>query len=243
VNVTQQYYRQRPPMGGGMASGFVGPITPVLKVFVIACIAVFFIQTFWPGMIVVMGLVPPLFWRGMFWQVVTFNFLHSGFFHIFFNLLVLAMFGGELEKAYGSRRFAIFMAVSGIGAGLSMAVVTPSLNVPVVGASGIVYAVLLAYGIMFPNRMVLFFFVLPMKIKHLVLLLGGVEFFYTVTGTQTGVAHLAHLGGMLFGFLYLRWDKIYMRLRQQHYSKKREKLKSRFYSVKSDDDDEPRVYN
>lgn len=228
---------------GGMSVRFTGPITPVLKVFIIACIAGFMAQSLWPSLTTALGLVPVLFWQGMVWQVVTFNFVHGGLFHIFFNLLVLSMFAGELELVYGRRRFIIFMTIAGIGAGLTMAVTSPNLMIPVVGCSGIVYGVLLAYGLLYPNRIVLFFFVLPMKIKHMVLLLGGIELWSTISGQDNGVAHLAHLGGMLFGYLYLRYDKIYMRMRQRYYASKLKKLRGRFYVARPEDDDKPPTFH
>jgi len=149
-------------------------------------------------------------------------------------------FGGELEKLFGKRRFIVFLSVCGIGAGLSMLVT--GLDVPVVGASGIVYGVLLAYGITYPNRVVYLYFLLPIKVKYLVMIVGGLELFFSLGSLgdqgQSGIAHLAHFGGMIFGGIYLYWDKIYMKIREKYYRQKLKSLKSKFKVVKNDKDDD-----
>lgn len=146
------------------------------------------------------------------WQLVSYAFLHGGFAHLFFNMFALLMFGSQVERVWGQGRFAIFYFVCIIGAGLTqLLVVTLSVNngggfYPTLGASGGVYGVLLAFGLMFPNsRVMLLFPPIPMKARTLVIIFGAMELFFGVTGTVQGVAHFAHLGGMAFGFLLIQY--------------------------------------
>lgn len=144
----------------------------------------------------------PDFWP---WQLVSYGFLHGGLGHIFFNMFALWMFGAQLENAWGSKRFAIFYFVCVIGAGLIQFLVMWGVPVPTVGASGGVYGVLLAFGMMFPNQPIYVYFLFPMKAKWFVLIFGGIALWAGVTGTQAGIAHFAHLGGMFFGFLVIQY--------------------------------------
>ena len=145
------------------------------------------------------------------WQLLTYGFLHGNLMHLFFNMLALLMFGGPIEQLWGSRRFAIFYLVCVVGAGVVQLVVATVAAqngqfYPTVGASGGVFGVLLAYGMMFPHhRVMLLFPPIPMKARTLVIVFGAIELFMGVTGTQSGVAHFAHLGGMAFGFLLIQY--------------------------------------
>jgi len=142
------------------------------------------------------------------WQVVTYAFLHGDFFHLFFNMLGLWMFGAELERIWGTKRFIQFYAACVLTAALCQLLVNALLDsrVPTVGASGGLFGLLLAFGMMFPNRIIMPLFPpIPMKAKVFVAVFGGLELFFGVTGTQSGVAHFAHLGGMLGGFLMIRY--------------------------------------
>jgi membrane associated rhomboid family serine protease len=147
----------------------------------------------------------PSFWP---WQVLTYGFLHGGFGHILFNMFALWMFGAQIENAWGSQRFLVFYFVCVIGAGLIQLIVataSPSFY-PTVGASGGVFGILLAFGMMYPNQPIyMIFFPVPIKAKYFVMGYGALELFLGVTGTRTGVAHFAHLGGMLFGFLLIMY--------------------------------------
>jgi membrane associated rhomboid family serine protease len=142
------------------------------------------------------------------WQVVSYSFLHSGMTHLFFNMLGLWMFGAELERLWGAKRFAQFFAASVLTAALAqllIAAITGS-QYPTVGASGGLFGLLLAFGMKFPNRIIMPLFPpIPMKAKVFVALYGGLELLFGVTGTLQGVAHFAHLGGMLGGFLMIRY--------------------------------------
>jgi len=142
------------------------------------------------------------------WQLVTYGFLHGSPAHLFFNMLALFMFGMPLERGWGRRRFAISYFPCLIGAGLVQLVVASGSGTPypTVGASGAVFGLLLAFGLMFPNQIIMLIFPpIPMKAKYFVLIFGGIELLLGVTGSMPGVAHFAHLGGMLFGFLLLYW--------------------------------------
>lgn len=144
------------------------------------------------------------------WQLVTYGFLHStqSFAHIFFNMFALWMFGRELELLMGQKRFLTYYLTCVVGAGivqLLVSIVTgqPSLTV---GASGGVFGILLAYGMAFPNRTIMLLFPpIPMKAKYFVVIYGLFELYLGVAGIAPGVAHFAHLGGMLFGFLLLQY--------------------------------------
>lgn len=143
------------------------------------------------------------------WQLLTFQFLHGGFTHLFFNMFALWMFGVELEAVWGSRRFLVYYLLAGIGAGIVHLVVTPligDLSVPTVGASGGVYAILLAFGLTFPDRPIIMFPILfPIPARFFVMIYAAIELIAGVTNTNSGVAHFAHLGGALVGFILLKF--------------------------------------
>lgn len=146
------------------------------------------------------------------WQLLSYGFLHGGLPHLFFNMFALWMFGSPLEATWGSQRFAIYYFACVLGAGLvqlvvaTMAVNSGSTPYPTIGASGGVFGVLLAYGILFPDqRVMLVFPPIPMRARTFVIFYGIVELILGVTGTRSGVAHFAHLGGMAFGFLLLQY--------------------------------------
>jgi len=138
------------------------------------------------------------------WQLLTYLFLHGGLWHLLFNMLALWMFGLELEHAWGSRRFLWYYLVCGIGAGMANLSVTALLGqaAPTVGASGAVFGVLTAFGMLFPDRPIYLYFLLPVKAKYFIAAYIALELFYGVTGTTDGIAHFAHLGGAAVGFVY-----------------------------------------
>ncbi len=151
-------------------------------------------------------------WAGSFapWQLLSYGFLHGSLTHLAFNMWALYMFGPAIEYAFGRRRFLMYYLVCAAGAGLIQLVVATASGqyYPTVGASGAIFGLLLAFGLMFPNRMVMLIFPpIPMKAKWFVLVIGGLELLMGVTGTMPQVAHFAHLGGMLFGFALLwKWS-------------------------------------
>lgn len=154
-----------------------------------------------------------LFTDGGFWpwQLITYQFLHGDFWHLALNMFALWMFGTELENIWGSRRFLYYYLLAGIGAGLIHLVISPlfSTPLPAVGASGSIYGLLIAFGMTFPNRPIFMFpFFIPIPAKFFVLIFGVIELFSGLTG-GSGIAHFAHLGGALTGFLLLRYgDKL-----------------------------------
>lgn len=185
---------------------FGGPLTPVVKSILIAC-GLVFLQQLLAGdkMLFIFGLIPAMVWKdSFFWQLVSYIFLHGDLFHMLFNLLALFMFGCELERVWGSPFFLKYFFVTGIGAGVCTVCLTPSLTIPTIGASGAVFGILLAYALHFPNRIVYFNFLFPIKIKYLVLIYGILTFWFSLSGTGGGIAHIAHLGGMIFGLIYLK---------------------------------------
>ncbi|KGQ20734.1 Rhomboid family protein [Lysobacter dokdonensis DS-58] len=148
------------------------------------------------------------------WQLVTYAFLHDpqSIFHLLFNMLALAMFGAPLEYTWRSKRFATYYFVCVVGAALCQLAVgwwamqSGSGAAPTLGASGGVFGLLLAYGMLFPNqRVMLLFPPIPMKARTLVIGYGVIELLLGISGAQPGVAHFAHLGGMLFGWLLIRY--------------------------------------
>jgi len=143
------------------------------------------------------------------WQLLSYGFLHGNLNHIFFNLFGLWMFGRDLERLMGARRFLTYYLTCVVGAGIVQVIVAALQGgiYPTVGASGGVFGLLLAYAMAFPNRTVMLLFPpIPMKAKFFVLMYGLLELYLGLSGRSPGVANFAHLGGMLFGFLLIqRW--------------------------------------
>jgi membrane associated rhomboid family serine protease len=140
------------------------------------------------------------------WQIVTYMFVHSTFQHIFFNMLALVIFGVQLERAIGSGEFLLFYFFCGIGAGLATVLINSASGmgmVPVVGASGAIFGLLLGFATFFPDARIFVFGILPIRAPLLVLIYAAIEVFLQVTNLQSGVAHLTHLSGLAFAYLYL----------------------------------------
>ena len=183
-------------------------LPPATQALLLANVAVFFLERLVGG-----ALFGPLaLWpigSGNFlpWQILSYSFLHGSFEHLFFNMLGLWMFGSELERIWGEKRFLQFYAASVLAAALAQLVVTAVMGsvYPTVGASGGLFGLLFAFAVMFPNRVILLFFVIPMKARYLVALYGLLELYQGVYVMNSGVAHFAHLGGMVGGFLMIRY--------------------------------------
>jgi membrane associated rhomboid family serine protease len=143
------------------------------------------------------------------WQVITYSFLHGSLFHIFFNMLALYMFGSDIERVFGRRRYLLYYfacVLVAAGAQLAVSALGSGPAYPTVGASGGVFGLLLAYGMYFPRRTVMLIFPpIPMPAWLFVIVYGLIELYFGVTGTQAGVAHFAHLGGMLGGWLMIQY--------------------------------------
>lgn len=221
------------------------PLTKIVKILLITNI------TIWVGLVLVVqgifmdqnlishwfGLVPGAvltnFW---IWQPFTYMFLHSSdIFHVVFNMLILWSFGSDLEQRWGSRFFLAYYLVSGVGAALVWLVGsiiyafssgdTGILGVPVVGASGAVFGLILAYGLLFGERVIYFMMIFPMRAKYFALIAGGIELVTLLSaGMGSRVANLAHLGGILCGFLFLmfwtRWRHRKVRKTTQRHGRK-----------------------
>ena len=190
-----------------------GPLSTALKALIGANVAMFFLTAFIPSLTTQLGLVPAkVFGELRIWQPVTYMFLHAGLFHILFNMLALWMFGAELERMWGTRFFLKFYFITGIGAActtLLLASLPFSFSQQVyysvtVGASGAIYGLLLAYAMYFPDRPIYMYLVFPIPAKYFVLIMGAISFFSSVSNTGGGIAHAAHLGGLIVGYLYLK---------------------------------------
>lgn len=181
---------------------------PVVKNLIIINIAVFCLQLLFDsqlGLTRLFGLVPSsLFGKLMVWQIFTYMFLHGGFFHLAFNMFALWMFGLDIERIWGARRFLAYYLFTGLGAGITTYFSAIHSTVPNIGASGAIFGILVAYGMMFPERVILVSFIFPMKARSFVILFAIIEFFASFAHTPDGIGHFAHLGGMLFGYLYLK---------------------------------------
>jgi membrane associated rhomboid family serine protease len=193
-------------------------LPPATRTLIIANVAVYLLQlatgtaliplfALWP--LGTASAIGPETGAGFYlWQLVTYGFLHGGFLHLFFNMFALYMFGGAIEQLFGTRRFVVFWFVCVITAAITQLVVTGIAGptpFPTVGASGGVFGLLLAFGLFYPRqRVVLIFPPIPMPAWLFVTLYGALELYLGVTDSQAGVAHFAHLGGMLGGYLMIR---------------------------------------
>jgi membrane associated rhomboid family serine protease len=200
----------RYPSGVGYSFG-PGGITPAVKILIITNVVVFVMNMIvGDAMTLRLGLSPQaVFGQLALWQPITYMFLHStgGFGHILFNMLALWMIGTELERTWGTRFFTKYYFVTGIGAAatsLLLSIVSDEVYSSItVGASGAIYGLLLAYGMYFPNRM-LILFIFPVPARIAVAILGAIAFLSSMGGPGGGVAHAAHLGGLVVGYLYLK---------------------------------------
>lgn len=229
------------------------PFTPWVKRIIIACIAIYFLQVVLGAvspaaeqyLILFGGLIPRAVMHGWIWQLVTYSFLHGGVGHVLINMLMLWMFGAQQEVDWGSKRFLEFYLFCVVGAALvTMAVaysplpgVTP--DTTTVGASGGVYGILMAFGMLYGDREI-FMFPLPfmMKAKYMVAIMIFLVIIATFQPAQGGIANFAHLGGLLFGFLYVKFlpkrglsygaSERYFSLRNSYYRWKRKRAARKF---------------
>jgi membrane associated rhomboid family serine protease len=184
------------------------PMPPITQALLLTNVAAFCIDLFLGNWFTRLLALWPLGTGFMPWQVITYSFLHGSITHLFFNMLGLWMFGAELERLWGPKRFmqVYFASVLTAAATQLMVAALTGAVYPTVGASGGLFGLLLAFGMMFPNRTIVPLFPpIPMKAKVFVAVFGGLELLFGVTGTMEGVAHFAHLGGMLGGFLMIRY--------------------------------------
>ena len=181
--------------------------TNAIKVLISINFVIFILQTlsrsetlFFP----LFGLVPKLVWsEKMIWQPVTYLFFHGGIWHVLINMFVLWMFGSELERLWGKNHFLKFYFITGVGSGLATMLVNVQSTTPVVGASGAVYGVLLAYGLTYPNRTVYLYGIIPIKSLWFVLGIGFIAFMSSFDN-MSQVSHVTHLSGMLIGYFMIK---------------------------------------
>ncbi len=189
-----------------------GPVTPVVKLLIWTNVVAFVASWLAPVSVAYLGLRPEaVFTRLWVWQPLTYMFLHAGLFHILFNMLALWMFGVELERLWGRTFFLKYYFVTGVGAAATtlLLALLPGFggllwNTVTVGASGAIYGLLLAYALYFPDRPIYVWALFPIPARYFVLIMGGIALWTSLSGSQGGVANTAHLGGLVFGYLYLR---------------------------------------
>jgi membrane associated rhomboid family serine protease len=195
-----------------------GPISTALKLIIAANVVLFATLYILPGQAAesltkTLGLVPRfVVQKGWVWQLFTYMFVHAGPMHLLFNMLTLWMFGTELERIWGTRFFLKFYFATGVGAGL-LTLLASLLPFPllsqmygwnIVGASGAIYGLLLAYALYFPNRLIYMYLVFPIPAKLFVLIMGGLAFLSLMSANGGGVASATHLGGLLIAYVYLK---------------------------------------
>ena len=211
-------YPYNPPASTFAYSFGPGPMTPAIKALILANIVAFVATWVGPQRTILdtLGLHPQSVIGGLqVWRVGTYMFLHSGIFHILFNMLALWMFGVELERMWGSRYFLKYYFVCGAGAAATMLLLSfvPGLQglyyANTVGASGAVYGILLAFALYFPHRPIVMFFVFPVPARYAVMIMGGIALLSAMSGPG-GTAHGAHLGGLVAGYLLLRGKRLHL---------------------------------
>lgn len=190
-----------------------GRMTPAVKALIFLNSLVFIVQLIlqkWVGVDLpaIFGLVPvDVLYKGYLWQCLTYLFLHGHLMHLVFNMLVLWMLGGEMEeRVFETIGFLKYYFICGIGAAVFNVIASYQSNIPIIGSSGAMYGILAAYAIFFGNRqLVLFPFPVLIPAKYLVLIIGAIELVSSIFYTTDGIAHVAHLGGMVVGFLYIHY--------------------------------------
>jgi membrane associated rhomboid family serine protease len=232
-----------PSRNRGFGSPFPNSLPNGVKWLLITNVALFILYFFSAGtraedFFKPLGLIPRSVIESFaVWQLVTYMFLHSpyDFWHILFNMLALWMFGVTLERHWGTRRFLQYYFLCGVGAGICVVVANllfGSLDTRTIGASGAIYGLLLAFGVLFPNTTVLFAFLFPIKAKYFVMILGAIAFLSSARASGGQVSHVAHLGGMVFGLAYLNskgWNlDIGGMLRRRHRDWKFRRAKKKF---------------
>jgi membrane associated rhomboid family serine protease len=201
----EEYHRSRPVIRFGPK------LTPTIKALIIVNVVVFVLEVILgrTSVLYYLSVVPYLLIHKLFlWQLFTYMFLHGSPWHLLFNMLVLWMLGSDVEARLGKRQFLQLYFLSGVGAGLCHAAVSWGSTVPMLGASGAVFGVLIAFAMLFPERYItlfVYFFPLTVKAKHLAMGFAALEILWVVSAARDGVAHFAHLGGFVFGYVYMKW--------------------------------------
>ena len=219
--------RGRYPSPSGIAYSFgPGPLTPAIKMLVIANVTVFLLSLIVRDLNSDLGLRPENVFEGwQVWRPLTYMFLHGGLFHLLFNMLALWMFGVELERMWGTKYFTKYYFITGLGAAATTMALAALLGLMfgleqgtvgyvlyysnTIGASGAVYGILLAYALYFPHRPILMFMIFPLPARVYVAIIGAIALLSSMSAGG-GVAHTAHLGGMIAGYLYLKGGRIHL---------------------------------
>jgi membrane associated rhomboid family serine protease len=195
------YYRHRTYGFGGQG------ITKAVKYLLLVNAGVFVLEFLWGSELIhIFGLTPVLVKKGFIWQPVTYMFLHGGLFHLLFNMFVLWMFGCEIERTWGTREFVKYYFLTGIGAGLFTLFLSFNSHIPTIGASGAIFGILVAFALMFPDRLIYLYFLIPVKAKYVVAFFAVIELLASFRHTSDGIGHFAHLGGMIVGYVYIKAD-------------------------------------
>ncbi|SRR6266540_2675420 len=190
-----------------------GALTPAIKILIITNVVAFLVSLIVPQIVFRLGLVPDaVLGKGAIWQPVTYMFLHGSVGHLLVNMLGLWMFGTELERTWRTRFFTKFYFISGIGAAVTTLLWSVSplpyaeqmYYTATIGASGAIYGVLLAYAMYFPHRPIYLYFVFPIPARYFVMIIGAITFLSSIGSSGGGIAHTAHLGGLIVGYVYLK---------------------------------------
>ncbi len=194
----------RPKINWGIPDGVKLIISINIIIFILVEISGFRYEIF-----KIFGLVPAgVITSFKIWQPLTYLFLHSGLFHILINMFVLWMFGRDLEYLWGKYSFVKYFILTGVGSGIITIIFDSTSQIPVVGASGAVYGVLMAYALSYPNRIVYLYGLFPVKVKYMISFIGVAAFFASISNVHTTISHLTHLSGMLIGLIYLKHNII-----------------------------------
>jgi membrane associated rhomboid family serine protease len=215
---------------------FGGGIPPGVKLLLLSNVLIFLLMLFAEPLIVsLFGLRPvDVVARFRVWQVATYLFLHGGVFHILFNMLALWFFGSELERLWGTRKFLRFYFICGVGAGICVVLANYMFGNPAsvtIGASGAIYGILLVAAVMFPDRIIIFY-IFPIKLKYFVMILAAISL-YGLRDSNSGVSDIAHLSGMVFGYLFYKTPRVrgfdpLASLREQYRAWKLARAKKKF---------------
>ena len=232
-----------------------GPLAPAIRALIVANTVMFVARLLFPALTLSLGLIPAaVIEKLQVWQLVTYMFLHGSFFHILFNMLALWMFGTELEHTWGTRRFLQYYFATGLAAAVTTIAVSllpfgfadRVYSAVTIGASGAIYGLLLAYGLYFPRRPIYMYFVFPIPAKYFVILMGAIAFLSSISDAGGGVAHTAHLGGLVAGYLILKNGRVHplAELKYRYLKWKFGRMKRRFnvYAGGRRDDRDRRIH-
>lgn len=206
-------YQYTSPGSRGYRASFNWGIPDGVKIIILINISIFVLvelSGFRYEIFRLFGLVPAETWGSLkIWQPLTYLFLHSGIFHILINMFVLWMFGRDLEYRWGKESLIKYFIITGTGSGIVTIIFDHTSLIPVVGASGAVYGVLMAYALAFPNRIVYLYGLFPVKVKYMIAFLGAAAFFASVSEMRSTISHLTHLSGMIIGLVYLKRGNLF----------------------------------